>query len=773
MSGPVQLSIILTTHTEKVHFESLLLTLLRVTHPGIELIVINDAAETETAEQIHRSLKEASGDQVYLFEHEKKIGRGACLNEGLVQATGVLVWTPLRAERLSIPLMVDFIRRFKSDPTAFWTLDYSLPEVYKSWLTSAEDGNLPDDSCLVWNRNIIHSERFFFNPFLSELHGAELALRLYKDHAWHQTDPFFVVSDHQSIFADQKDTREILHTMLRLDLKSEERKHLLSRLTKPVTNGDGHEGEDQLLVEARQYLTIGDANRSLELISKYLRKYPGHHEANLIKITSLEKLRRHVEAAEFKHQIQKQKAEQRIEPKTEPEKLPEPPPEPLFMDKIDEKEDVLETAAEPEIFLSVVMPTTGAGKPLLESALIRLEEVADEKTTELIVIDNASIDDTFDYLEQLRANGFLNLQIITNKVNMGFGASVNQGLNRAKGNYILVLHNDTLLEDGSIQALMEAFDKQDGVILTAPVLDHVIDPGQQKMDDNTTKYVEIRNAESCCFMVPKSLKLRFDENFRMCHFEMEDFCRQIEEEGGKMLAVTNANAIHHEGSTLQMMGIQMVPELKWANRDRYHKKWASAPQYRLPKQGSHPDRFIKLGAPDDPMNPDPEWVDVVQNYLSDEVRTEILRTKWDEEDLITIVSTLLIADERELLRTLEDRLNNLELTPALIILFVQYYFNKNIYSRCMHYLEKAGKAHPVFDLYRLKILVADKEAEKATPLLTKMLDKYPASPDLLHLAGDLYRQNGEKDEAKSFYTLASQLDPFRFTFEESFFELNH
>ena len=768
MPGPVQLSIILTTHAEKVHFESLLLTLLRVTHPGIELIVINDAAETETAEQIHRSLKEASGDQVYLFEHEKKIGRGACLNEGLVQATGTLVWTPLQAERLNISLMVDFIRRFKSEPTAFWTLDYSLPNDYTSWLTFAEDGNLPDDSCLVWNRNIIHSERFFFNPFLSDMHGAELALRLYKDQAWHQTDPFFVVSDHQSIFADQKDTREILHSMLRLDLKSEERKQLLDKLTEPVKSGDELKGEDQLLVEARQYLTIGDANRSLELISKYLRKYPGHHEASLIKITSLEKLRRHVEAAEFKHQIQKQKAKKI----TEQEKLPEPPQAPLFTDSISEKADLLETTAEHEIRLSVVIPTTGVGKTLLETAFIRLKEVADEKTTELIVIDNASIDDTFDYLEQMCEKGFLNLKVITNKNNLGFAASVNQGLNRATGNYILVLHNDTLLEVGSIQALIEAFDKRDGVMLTAPVLDHVIDPGQQKLDENTTKYVEIRNAESCCFMVRQSLKLRFDENYRMCHFEMEDFCRQIEQEGGKMLAVTNADASHHEGSTLQMMGIQMVPELKWANRDRYHKKWASAPQYRLPKQGSHPDRFIKLGAPDDPMNPDPEWVDVVQNYLSDEVRTEILRTKWDEEDLITIVSTLLIANERELLRTLEDRLNNLELTPALIILFIQYYFNKNIYSRCMHYLEKAGKSHPVFDLYRLKILVADKETEKATPLLTKMLDKYPASPDLLHLAGDLYRQNGEEDEAKSFYTLASQLDPFRFKFEETFFEIN-
>jgi len=149
--------------------------------------------------------------------------------------------------------------------------------------------------------------------------------------------------------------------------------------------------------------------------------------------------------------------------------------------------------------------------------------------------------------------------------------------------------------------------------------------------------------------------------------------------------------------------------------------------------------------------------------------------KFEQElsnrELFTIVSTLLMADCRDLLRTLEDRLNDLKLPVPILMLFVNYYFDKNIYSRCRHYLKKAGKSHPAFDLFRLKIHVADKETEKASELLTRLMEKYPASPDLFSLAARLYQQNGDQDEASSFAAMANQLDPATYPPEETAFEV--
>ena len=104
----------------------------------------------------------------------------------------------------------------------------------------------------------------------------------------------------------------------------------------------------------------------------------------------------------------------------------------------------------------------------------------------------------------------------------------------------------------------------------------------------------------------------------------------------------------------------------------------------------------------DPSNPPDEWLDKVLAFLTDEIRTQILRSDLSKRELMVIVPTLLMADCRELLRTLEDRLDNMDLPPSMLLLFVNYYFEKNIYSRCRHYLDMAGNAHPAFDLFRLK-----------------------------------------------------------------------
>jgi len=106
-----------------------------------------------------------------------------------------------------------------------------------------------------------------------------------------------------------------------------------------------------------------------------------------------------------------------------------------------------------------------------------------------------------------------------------------------------------------------------------------------------------------------------------------------------------------------------------------------------------------------------------------------------------------------------------------LMMFIYYYYRKNIYSRCKHYISLADKPHPVFDLFRLKILVAEKNLDEAVDLLNKMLEFHPSSPELYHMAAEIYRKSGEENEANSFYSMASQLDPIRFNNEGPAFEL--
>ncbi len=796
MKDTVRLSIILTTHAKEQHFNELLRDVLQFKAGSYEVIIINDSSDVVTSKFIEREISKSNNERVYLYEHNQFRGRGISLNEAVLQAEGSLVWAPLRADKLNEGLLAEAVNRFVSEHAAFWVMDYNLPENAMKWVDASGEGDLPDDSCLVWNRNIITLEQLFFNPFMDQLHGAELAFRLKSENTWVKTDPFFVIADDQSVFAGENDQKEFLYSGLRMNLNQEQRKELVEKLGDANFVTKKIEIDNQNLVEARHHLQKGDANKSLELINQFLKRNPSNQEAQRIKITSLEKLRRHVEAAELKHNMFK---EQKLERAAEVKQAPESPKSPELPESLESSEttkpsespesmESIESTRVPEeaeipqvkeevkkkgeIELSVVIPTTGHGKALLEQTLLKLDEAVDSNTTELIIVDNASIDDTFDYLEQLIKKSFLNVKVIVNQINKGFAASVNQGINLAKGEYVLVMHNDVLIDRDCPAQLIKTFEKSKDFAITAPLINKTDQKAQQLEPVVEEKIFTTENLDSCCFMIRRALNIRMDEGYQACYFEMNDFCNQVQEQGGTLAICANTRVVHQQGSSIKSLAFHLNPEAKWKNRARFLKKWSPGKERRLPTEGSHAMRFQKLGAPYNPMNPDEEWKGMIKKYLTNEVRTEIVRNKWTEDELFTIVLTLLIADERELLRTMEDRLQQVKPDNELLTLFILYYYNKNIFSRCRHYIQMADHSNPLFDLYRLKMMVTDKDFDQAIPLLNELLEKHPASPELFYLAAEVYKENNDEGEAKSFYAMANQLDPFRYRADEAAFDIN-
>ncbi len=755
----IKLSALLTTHIPETDLFNILHSLLRISSPSIEIIIIDDASEKNIKTELQKTISDYDNDLVFLLEHDAPAGRGNSLNEALVQATGTFIWAPVRADRFNVNLFQQALNRFASDPAAIWVMDYDLPASASLWLDDAEDGKLPDDSCFIWNRKVLQGEEFFFNPFLTHLHGAELAMRVHENHVWHRTDPFFVIGHNQFISPAGSNFEEFFRTAHRSVSSPEEKKQVVNRLLTtditPSTDAD----HANLLTQSRQLLAQENAKKALELINAFLKDKPEHPEALQIKISTLEKLRRHVEAAELKHDLKHiSKSKKNYRDSATPVPIMEESPA-----EVNEKKEGFR--------YSIVIPTTGLGKFDLERCLASLQDAAPADETELIVIDNASIDDTFDYLQQLTEKNFLNIRVVTNESNLGFAASVNQGISIAKGEYILFLHNDIELEPGTLSILAAGFDLGDEVAITAPQLNKTAHAAQQIKENVNSDFILTDIIDSCCFMVKNKLGFRLDEQFGLAFYEMDDFCKQLTAEGYQIAVAAGVQATHHEGSTTKKMGLVLTPQRKWKNRALYHEKWSAPADYKIPQQGTIADRLEKLEPPVDPANPSEEWVKTVNNFLTDEIRTKIVRSDLNKRELFTIVSTLLMADCRDLLRTLENRLNDLDLPVPILMLFINFYYEKNIYSRCRHYLKKAGRSHPAFDLFRLKIYVADKETDKATALLTNLMEAYPASPDLFSLAARLYQQSGEQDEASSFAAMANQLDPMSYPPEESAFEV--
>jgi len=87
------------------------------------------------------------------------------------------------------------------------------------------------------------------------------------------------------------------------------------------------------------------------------------------------------------------------------------------------------------------------------------------KNIEVIVMDNASTDDSVTYLRKK----YPKIKIVRNKSNLGY-CGLNNGLPYCKGDFILFLNNDMVLEKDAIAVLYSEIIKSKNIGFTAPKL---------------------------------------------------------------------------------------------------------------------------------------------------------------------------------------------------------------------------------------------------------------------------------------------------------------
>ncbi len=102
---------------------------------------------------------------------------------------------------------------------------------------------------------------------------------------------------------------------------------------------------------------------------------------------------------------------------------------------------------------SVVIPNYN-GIRYLKNCLLSLQKCEGEDF-EVIVVDNGSTDGSDLLPDSLK----LNVRLIKLNENTGFAHAVNVGIMEAKGEYVILLNNDTEVESGFVRKLTEALKK--------------------------------------------------------------------------------------------------------------------------------------------------------------------------------------------------------------------------------------------------------------------------------------------------------------------------
>lgn len=252
--------------------------------------------------------------------------------------------------------------------------------------------------------------------------------------------------------------------------------------------------------------------------------------------------------------------------------------------------------------VSIVIVNWNSGA-LLERCVLSLRQHA--AGSEIIVIDNASVDFSLDFTSRLDTP----LVLLRNEGNLGFAAGNNQGWRRSRGEQVLFLNPDieaspgavgnlerVLVDEPSVWAVggklispsgrfqtgfnVRSFPSIGSVAAEMLLLDELW-PGNpwtrryrmSGWDHNSAREVD-QPAAACLMVQRKALDQLdgFDESFRPAWYEDVDFCRRVRKNGGRILFEPEAEFLHHGGSSLKYLAREEFLEYFHTNQLRYFLK---------------------------------------------------------------------------------------------------------------------------------------------------------------------------------------------------------
>ena len=202
---------------------------------------------------------------------------------------------------------------------------------------------------------------------------------------------------------------------------------------------------------------------------------------------------------------------------------------------------------------------------------------------ELILIDNGSTDDTAKYLWQ---HGD---RVISNSRNHGVARGWNQGIWEAKGDYVVVLNNDTIVTPGWLKSMVETSEAT-GAGIVGPRSNNI--SGPQQIDNLTLnskeailKMAEVWNSAKLqpfecdrivgfCMLIKRKVLNTiglFDERFGMGNYEDDDYCLRALKAGFKNVVCNQSFVFHYRSKSYDDKSVDWL-KLMEENRIKFEEK---------------------------------------------------------------------------------------------------------------------------------------------------------------------------------------------------------
>jgi N-acetylglucosaminyl-diphospho-decaprenol L-rhamnosyltransferase len=229
---------------------------------------------------------------------------------------------------------------------------------------------------------------------------------------------------------------------------------------------------------------------------------------------------------------------------------------------------------------------------------------------EILVVDNASTDDTVD---TLRAR-WPGVRLIEAGSNVGFSRANNIGIRQSFGELVLLLNGDTVAPAGAIDALVAVLDRRPDVAVVGPRLVDTTGRAELSFGRMISPFNELRqklrargNVErltsierevdwvsGACLLVRRADAEAvglLDERFFM-YTEDVDFCASVRARGRAVLFAPAAEIVHVRGRSRQTApraAEAAYRRSQVAFYEKHHPRWAAVLRFYLRVRRRLPD----------------------------------------------------------------------------------------------------------------------------------------------------------------------------------------
>jgi GT2 family glycosyltransferase len=211
---------------------------------------------------------------------------------------------------------------------------------------------------------------------------------------------------------------------------------------------------------------------------------------------------------------------------------------------------------------------------------------------ELIIVDNMSTDGSREYLKDYFQTKKNNIRLVLNCKNYGFSGGNNTGLELCRGDYIVMLNNDTCPLDQWLYQLVRPLIQDKTIGLISPLTNEIGNEGKFFLNFNNTedlrlKIMEYNNKNNlgrlyvsnvAFFCVAMSKEIynqvgKMDSNYGVGWFEDDDYCYRVKQKGYK-IGIQKDSFIYHKGSATMNIIPDNKKELFERNKKYYENKFS-------------------------------------------------------------------------------------------------------------------------------------------------------------------------------------------------------